>query len=90
MDEMHIVEEVHDPDIWSTGAVIGLLGPWELQADALRNFLLADPLGEALGTGVLVGVFIEPVSRVRLFSAMGGFRPRPAASATTATFAGGR
>ena len=89
MDETHSVEEVHDPSVWSTRAVIGLLGPWQLEADTLRNFLLSDPPGEALGTGVLVGVFIEPVSPVRLFFAMGGFKPRPAASATASALTGG-
>ena len=58
MDETHNVEEVHDLDVWSARAVIGLLGPWQFEADALRNFLLVDSLGKALGTGVLIGVFI--------------------------------
>ena len=58
MDETHNVKEVHDPNIWSSSTIIGLLGPWQFEADALRNFLLADSLGKALGARVLIGVFI--------------------------------
>ena len=58
MDETHSVEEVHDPDVWSSGAIIGLLGPWQFEADALRNFHFTDSLSKALGAGVLIGVFI--------------------------------
>ena len=89
MDQAHSVEEIHDPDIRPLGTVIRLLVSWELEVEPLRNFFLADPVSEALWTCVRVGILIQPVACVRLFSAMGGFRPRPATSATTATLARG-
>ena len=90
MDEAHSIEEIHDPNIGPLGTVIRLLISWQLEVDPRRDFFVADPVSEALRTCVRVGVLIEPVTRVRLFFAVGGFGPRLAVSATTATLTRGR
>ena len=84
MDHAHGVEEIHDPDVGSLGTIIRFLVSRQLEVDTFRNFFFADPVSEALGAGIIVSVFVQPVSCVALFSAMGGVRPWPSASAAAA------
>ena len=58
MDHTHSVEEIHDPDVGSLGTIIRLLVSWQLKVDTLQNFLVADPVSEALRTCVRVSILI--------------------------------
>ena len=88
MDQAHSVEKIHDPDVGSLGTIIRFLVSWQLEVDTFRNFFFADPISEALGTGICVRILIQSVSCVWLFSTMGGVRPWLPATATASALTG--
>ena len=88
MDQAHSVEKIHDPDVGSLGTIIRFLVSWQLEVDTFQNFFFADPVSKALRTGIRVRILVQPVSCVWLFSAMGGVRFWPPATATASTLTG--
>ena len=88
MDQAHSVEEIHDPDVGSLGTIIRFLVSWQLEVDTFRNFFFADPVSEALRAEIIVRVFVQPISCIALFSAMGGVRPWPLAFAAASALTG--